>query len=50
MATWAIWQFAMALAVTISCISLIISKLHMIERAEQEAWTERLKNRIQLIS
>lgn len=49
MATWAIWQFAMALAVAISCIALIIGKLHMIERAEREVWIERLKNQIQLI-
>ncbi len=49
MAIWAIWQFAMALAVAISCIALIIGKLHMIERAEQEAWTSRLKNQIHLI-
>ena len=49
MQTWAIWQFAMALAVTISCIALIINKLHMIERANTEEWIRKLKDQVQQI-
>lgn len=41
MQPWALLQFAFALAAVISCIALIISKMHLIERAEeQELWTQ----------
>lgn len=48
MQLWQALQFAAALFVLISCIALIINKLHMIERAEFGQWKAQLKNRIQL--
>ena len=41
MEVWMILQFSFALAFTIGCIALVIGKLHIIERAEeQELWKE----------
>lgn len=41
MQPWALLQFAFALASVISCIALIINKMHIIQRAEeQELWKE----------
>jgi len=39
METWALWQFALAFVAAISGFALIISDLHIIEKAEeQELW------------
>lgn len=41
MQPWVVLQFAFALAWVISCIALIIGRLHIIERAEeQNLWKE----------
>jgi Na+-transporting methylmalonyl-CoA/oxaloacetate decarboxylase gamma subunit len=41
MQAWMVFQFAFALAVVISCLALVIGRLHIIERAEeQELWKE----------
>ena len=41
MQPWAIWEFAFALAVVIGIIYLVISELHIMERAqEKELWKE----------
>jgi hypothetical protein len=41
MEVWMILQYSFALAFAIGCIALIISKWHIIERAEeQELWKE----------
>jgi hypothetical protein len=49
MQLWALLQFAFALAAVISGFALIIAKLHVIERAEeQELWKE-LTERIAII-
>jgi len=46
MQLWALLEFAFALAVVISAFALIISELHIIERAEeQELWRE-LKEKV----
>lgn len=45
MQTWALLQFAGALAVIVSCIALIIGKLHIIERAgDQKLWEKSRQN------
>ena len=38
MEAWMALQFAGALAAVISCLTLIIGKLHIIERAEEQKW------------
>ena len=49
MELWMTLQFAFALAFTIGCIALVIARLHIIERAEeQELWKE-LKEKITAI-
>jgi len=41
MEVWMTLQFAFALAFTIGCIALVIARLHIIERVEeQELWQE----------
>ena len=46
MQVWMLLHFAFALTAVISCIALIISQMHIIERAEdQELWKE-LKEKI----
>ena len=50
MQIWAIWQFAMALAVVISCIALIIGQMHMIEKAEMAAWKRELRKKRQQLN
>lgn len=46
---WAILQFAFALAITIGSIALILSELHMIERAEAQKLWQQLRERIETI-
>ena len=46
MQAWVVLQFAFALAVVIGIIALIISKLHMVERAEQEEMWKRCREKI----
>jgi len=46
MQPWALLQFAFALAWVISCIALIISKMHIIERAEEHEWWKELTEKI----
>lgn len=48
MEAWQAWQLAFALATVISGLALIIGELHIIERAEQAAWIEQLKETIKL--
>lgn len=50
MPVWGFLYFAMALALTIGCLALIIEQLHMVQRAEQEAWIREQEKRIQLIT
>jgi len=45
MQVWAALQFAGLLAVAISVFALIISQLHIIEKAEDQAWNE-LKEKV----
>ena len=40
-----VWHFAGALAVLVSCLALIIGKLHIIERAEIDEWLKELKEK-----
>lgn len=40
MQAWAALQFAGALAVAVSIFALIISQLHIIEKAEEQEWQE----------
>jgi len=49
METWAILQFAFALAAVISCIALIIGNLHMIEKAEEQKLWSQLREKIETI-
>lgn len=44
MQLWMVLQFAFALAVVIGIISLIIAKLHIIERAEDQKLWEQIKD------
>lgn len=37
---WALLQFSFLLALAIGCFALIIAKLHLIEKAEEQAWEE----------
>ena len=46
MQVWMALQFAFALAVAVSIFALIISKLHIIERAEEQEWLEKQKEKI----
>jgi len=46
MVLWAVLQFAFALTTTISGIALIISKMHVIERAEEQEFWRELKEKV----
>jgi hypothetical protein len=46
MEVWIALQFAFALAFTIGCIALVIGRLHIIERAEEQKWWNELKQKI----
>ena len=46
MQPWALLEFAFALATVISCIALIIGKLHIIERAEEQELWRQLKEKV----
>lgn len=46
MQTWAVLEFAFALAVAIGIISLIIAELHIIERAEQQELWKGVREKI----
>ena len=46
MQIWALLQFAGALAVVVSCIALIIGRMHIIERAEEHEWWKELTEKI----
>jgi len=46
MQPWAILQFAFALAVAVSVFALIISELHIIERAEEQETWKQIKEKI----
>lgn len=45
MQAWMVLQFALALFAVISGLALIISELHMIERAEQQEWLTTLEQK-----
>lgn len=47
MQLWMALHFALALFVAISCLLLIINKLHIIQRAEQKAWKKEFLQHIQ---
>ena len=40
MQLWAILQYAFALVVAIGCIALAMAEMHIIERAEEQAWKQ----------
>jgi hypothetical protein len=46
MEAWMVLEFAFALATTIGCFALIISELHIIERAEEQEWLNELREKI----
>ena len=46
MQTWALLQFAFALAAVISCFALIIGELHMVERVEEQRLWEHLREKV----
>jgi len=46
MEVWVVLQFAFALAWVISCIALIIGRLHIIERAEEQKFWKELRENI----
>ena len=46
MQLWTLLEFAFLLATAIGCIALIIGKLHMIERAEEEHLWRQLRERV----
>jgi len=46
MQPWALLEFAFALAAVISCFALIISELHMVERAEEQELWRKAKEKI----
>jgi len=46
MQPWALLEFAFALAAVISCFALIISELHMVERAEEQKLWEQLEEKV----
>jgi len=43
MQVWALLQFIFALVVAIGCFALAMAELHIIERAEEQAWKELQK-------
>lgn len=46
MQLWALLQFAFALATAIGCFAVILSKTHIIERAEEQEWEELREKKI----
>ena len=46
MQPWVLLEFAFALAAMISCIALILSELHIIERAEEQKLWRQLKEKV----
>ena len=46
MQVWAALEFAFLLAVAAGIFGLIISKLRIIERAEEQEWLEEVKEKI----
>jgi hypothetical protein len=49
MQVWMILQFAGALAVVISCLALVIARLHIIEMAEEQELWKNLTEKIATI-
>jgi len=49
MQSWALLEFAFALATVIGCIALIIGKLHMIERVEMQQWLRQLRESAKIL-
>lgn len=47
MEPWALLQFAFALATAVGGFALIISELHIMERAEEQKWRKELKEKIE---